>query len=235
MTAGGESVVATYPASWPSSPAFRRRFYAVVRALIAGFAAVYWRLEVEGAERLPATGAFILAPVHRSNIDTPVLSTLTRRYMRYLGKQEMWKYGWSAWLWDTLGAFPVKRDSVDREAMRHCQQALQQGEPLVVYAEGTRRATPVVEDLFDGAAHLALRTGAPIIPVGIGGSARAMPRGARFLRPVKVCVVVGEPIIPQVPEPGRSPSRRAVKELTARLAAELQVVFDEARLRAGDR
>ncbi|MFP5372209.1 MAG: lysophospholipid acyltransferase family protein [Actinomycetes bacterium] len=235
MSRAGDVVVATYPASWPSSPAFRRRFYAVVRGLIAGFAAVYWRLEVDGAGRLPATGAFILAPVHRSNIDTPIMSTLTHRYMRYLGKEEMWKYRWSAWLWDTLGAFPVKRDSVDREAMRQCREALEAGEPLVVYPEGTRRSSPVVEDLYDGAAHLALRTGAPVIPVGIGGSLRAMPRGAKFLRPVKVCVVVGEPILPEVPEPGRSPSRRTVKELTERIGAELQVVYDDARIRAGDR
>ena len=226
--------MASYPASWPSSPEFRRRFYAVVRGGIAGFAAVYWRLEVEGADRLPASGPFILAPVHRSNIDTPIMSTLTPRYMRYLGKEEMWKYGWSAWLWDTLGAFPVRRDTVDREAMRQCRLALEAGEPLVIYAEGTRRTSPVVEDLYDGAAHLALRTGAPILPVGIGGSARAMPRGAKFFRPVKVCVVVGEPLVPEVPEPGHTPSRRAVKELTQRLATELQAVFDEARVRAGD-
>lgn len=228
------SVVASYPATWPSSPAFRRRFYAVVRGLIAGFAAVYWRLDVDGAERLPSTGAFILAPVHRSNIDTPIMATLTRRYMRYLGKEEMWKYGWSAWLWDTLGAFPVRRDTVDRDAMRKCRLALEAGEPLVVYAEGTRRATPVVENLYDGAAHLALRTGAPIFPVGIGGTTRAMPKGAKLFRPVKVSVVVGEAIVPDVSEPGRTPSRRAVKELTERLTAELQAVYDEARLRAGD-
>jgi 1-acyl-sn-glycerol-3-phosphate acyltransferase len=218
----------------PASPAVARCVYAVVRGLIAGFAAVYWRLRVEGAERLPATGAFILAPVHRSNIDTPILSTLTRRYMRYLGKEEMWKYGWSAWLWDTLGAFPVQREKVDREALRQCQAALEAGEPLVVYAEGTRRASPVVEDLFDGAAHLALRTGAPIFPVGIGGSARAMPRGAKFFRPVRVCVVVGEAIHPEVPEPGRRVPRRAVKELTDRLGKELQVVLDQARINAGE-
>lgn len=218
----------------PASPAVARRVYAVVRGAIAVFAKVYWRLRVEGAERLPDTGAFILAPVHRSNIDTPIMATLTRRYMRYLGKEEMWKYGWSAWLWDTLGAFPVQRDKVDREAMRKCTAALEAGEPLVVYAEGTRRTSPVVEDLFDGAAHLALRTGAPIFPVGIGGSARAMPRGAKFFRPVRVCVVVGEAIHPEMPEAGHRVSRRAVKELTERLGRELQVVLDQARVNAGD-
>ncbi len=218
----------------PASPAVARRVYAVVRGLIAGFAKVYWRLGVEGAERLPASGGFILAPVHRSNIDTPIMATLTRRYMRYLGKEEMWKYGWSAWLWDTLGAFPVQRDKVDREALRQCRAALERGEPLVVFAEGTRRDSPAVGELFDGAAHLALSTRVPIFPVGIGGSTRAMPRGARFFRPVKVCVVVGEAISPEAPEPGRRVSRRAVKELTERLGKELQAVHDQARINAGD-
>ncbi len=218
----------------PASPAVARRFYAVVRGGIAVFAKGYWRLRVDGAERLPATGAFILAPVHRSNIDTPILATLTRRYMRYLGKEEMWKYGWSAWLWDTLGAFPVQRDKVDREAMRQCEAALRAGQPLVVYAEGTRRTSPVIEDLFDGAAHLALRTGAPIFPVGIGGSARAMPRGAKFFRPAKVCVVVGEALYPEMPEPGHRVPRRVVRELTERLGKELQVVLDRARINAGE-
>ena len=219
----------------PASPAARRRIYALVRGLIAGFARVYWRLRVDGAERLPATGAFILAPVHRSNVDTPIMSTLTHRYMRYLGKEQMWKYGWSGWLWDTLGAFPVRRESVDREAMRQSLQALLDGEPLVVFPEGTRRDGPVIGELYDGAAHLALRAGVPIIPVGIGGSVRAMPKGARMLRPSKIWVVVGEPLVPDPAQPGRRPSRPAVREHSQRLRKELQAVFDEARIRAGDR
>ncbi len=212
----------------------RPRFYMVVRALIAGFARIYWRFGVDGAEHLPREGAFILAPVHRSNIDTPLMSTLIHRPMRYLGKLEMWKYGWSAWLWDSLGAFPVQRDTVDRDAMRKCIEALRRGEPLVVFPEGTRRSGPVVDDLYDGAASLALRTGVPIVPVGIGGSERAMPRGKRLLRPVRVRAVVGPPLLPEATEEGRSTSRRAIKALTERLHTELQAAFDRARVRAGD-
>ncbi|MDP8987598.1 MAG: 1-acyl-sn-glycerol-3-phosphate acyltransferase [Actinomycetota bacterium] len=211
----------------------RPRFYMAVRALIAGFGRLYWRFGVDGAEHLPREGAFILAPVHRSNIDTPLMSTLIERPMRYLGKQEMWKYGWSAWLWDSLGAFPVQRDTVDRDAMRKCVEALRRGEPLVVFPEGTRRSGPVVEDLYDGAASLALRTGVPIVPVGIGGSEGAMPRGTRLLRPVRVRAVVGPPLLPEVTEEGRSASRRAIKALTEQLRTELQARFDEARVRAG--
>lgn len=211
----------------------RPRFYMFVRALIAGFARLYWRFGVDGAEHLPRRGAFVLAPVHRSNIDSPLMSTLVDRPMRYLGKEEMWKYGWSAWLWDSLGAFPVQRDVVDRDAMRKCVEALRRGEPLVVFAEGTRRSGPVVESLYDGAASLALRTGVPIVPVGIGGSERAMPRGTRLLRPVRVRAVVGAPLFPEVTEEGRSTSRRAIKALTEQLRGELQAVFDAAQVRAG--
>lgn len=218
----------------PASPPVARRIYAVVRAAIAGFARFYWRLQVDGAERLPAEGPFILAPVHRSNIDTPIMATLTHRYMRYLGKQEMWKYRWSAWLWDTLGAFPVQRDRVGREAMRQCKQALERGEPLVVFPEGTRRDSPIVGEVFAGAAHLALGTGAPVIPVGIGGSSRAMPKGSKLFRPVRVCVVVGEPIVPEMASPGHRPSRRAVKALSLEIHQALQAVYDEARIKAGE-
>jgi hypothetical protein len=61
-----------------------------------------------------------------------------------------------------------------------------------------------------------------------------MPRGAKFFRPAKVCVVVGEALYPEMPEPGHRVSRRVVRELTERLAKELQVVLDRARINAGD-
>jgi 1-acyl-sn-glycerol-3-phosphate acyltransferase len=76
---------------------------------------------------------------------------------------------------------------------------------------------------------VAVRTGVPIIPVGIGGSEGAMPKGARMLRPVKVSIVVGPPLFPPPREEGGRGSRRQVHELTGRLHAELQRVFDQAQ------
>jgi 1-acyl-sn-glycerol-3-phosphate acyltransferase len=67
--------------------------------------------------------------------------------------------------------------------------------------------------------------------VGIGGSERAQPKGSRFIKPVKVHVVVGEPLVPRPAEGGRATSRRAVKELSGLLQAELQALFDEAEAR----
>jgi 1-acyl-sn-glycerol-3-phosphate acyltransferase len=206
----------------------QRAWYAFVRALIFGFSKVFWRLRLEGTEHIPAEGPFILSPVHRSNIDTPLVSAVTRRELRYMGKDTMWKYGWSAWFFTSLGGFPVHRGTADREALKKCVAVLEGGEPLVLFPEGTRRSGPVVDEVFDGAAYVALRTGAPIVPVGIGGSERAMPKGARFLRPVKLRMVVGEPLHPPVTEGGTRAPRRAVRELTKELKGRLQVLFDEA-------
>lgn len=207
-------------------------FYAVVRAILAGFSRLFWRLTVEGREHLPADGPFILSPVHRSNIDTPLAACVTTRKMRFMGKKEMWKIAPLGRVFTALGAFPVARGTADREALRTCIDVLKTGQPLVLFPEGTRRSGPVVEDLFDGAAYVAVKAGVPIVPVGIGGSEGAMPKGAKFIKPVKVHMIIGEPIAPPMGEGGRL-SRTAVRDLTATLRDDLQRLYDEAQRRAG--
>jgi 1-acyl-sn-glycerol-3-phosphate acyltransferase len=206
--------------------------YRFVRAIVVGFCRLFWRITVEGKANVPASGPFILSPVHRSNIDTPLVAAVTKRRLRYMGKQEMWKYKVSALFFTTMGGFPVNRGAADREALRKCIEVIDGGEPLVVFPEGTRRSGPVVEDMFEGAAYVATKTGAPIVPVGIGGSEPAMPKGAKFIKPVKVHMIIGPPIYPEQGEKGKAP-RRAVRELNERLRAELQRLFDEAQKKAG--
>ena len=213
---------------------FQLWFYKVARAVLAGFCYTFWRARFEGREYVPRSGAFVLSPVHRSNIDTPLMGCVTRRRMHFLGKDSMWKYGWSAWLFTSLGAIPIRRGGADREALRACEAAVRAGEPVVIFPEGTRKTGPAVEEIFEGAAFVALRTGVPIVPVGIGGSEAAKPRGTRLLRPVKIRVVIGPPFYPAARQSGQRVARREVSELTDRLHAELQRLFDQARKAAAD-
>jgi 1-acyl-sn-glycerol-3-phosphate acyltransferase len=206
--------------------------YQVVRALIALVSRAYWRLTVEGRENVPATGAFVLAPVHRSFIDFALVSGVTRRRMRYMGKDSLWKVSLFAKFISALGAFPVRRGAADREALRRSIEVVEGGEPLVLFPEGTRRFGPTIEHLFDGAAYVATRAGVPVVPVGIGGSERAMQKGKKLPRPVKIHIVVGKPLHPPVNAGGRG-SRRAVRELTEQLHVELQRLFEEAEEKAG--
>jgi 1-acyl-sn-glycerol-3-phosphate acyltransferase len=213
--------------SWASMLTYR-----VVRSLVCWFTQAFTRMRIDGREHLPSTGAYILAPIHRSYVDTPIVACVTSRRIRFMGKQEMWKYPSLGWLFSALGAFPVNRGTADREALARSIQVLEAGEPLVLFPEGERKDGPRVHPLFDGAAYVAARAGVQIVPVGIGGSARVMPRHAKMIHPKKVHVVIGEPIAVEVGESGRPP-RRAIAEASERLSAELQRLFDLAEARVG--
>lgn len=207
-----------------------RAFYQLVRTLVAGFCRVWLRISVRGAEHVPRNGAFVLAPVHRSNMDTPIAACVTRRRLRYMGKDSLWKRQPARWLLSALGGFPVTRGSADREALKRCIDVLQAGEPLVLFPEGERKSGPLVQPLYDGAAYVAAKAGVPIVPVGIGGSERVMPKGSKFIYPRKVRVIVGAPLPPPEPGPSGRVPRDAVRKLSNELHATLQELYDSVSL-----
>jgi len=202
--------------------------YTVCRTVVCGFTQIYTRMSIEGRQHLPPTGAYVLAPVHRSYVDTPITACVTRRRIRFMGKDSMWKYPAFGSLISALGAFPVSRGTADREALQRCVAVLAAGEPLVLFPEGERKDGPVVQPLLDGAAYIASKAGVSIIPVGIGGSDRVMPRGAKFVFPRKVRVLIGAPIVAEAGPTGRV-SRSAVQAVSAELHSELQRLYDEVR------
>lgn len=220
--------------TWLGPPSLLTRVsYAAVRGLIKAVAVLFGRVRIVGADRIPASGAFVLAPVHRSNVDFALTSLVTRRPMRYMGKDTIWKSRPLGRFVSMLGAFPVHRGSADRESLRVTIEVIEGGSPVVVFPEGTRRSGPVVEDLFDGPAYVSLKTGVPVIPMGIGGSEAMMPKGARMLRPSKLTLVVGDPIDPPPRTEGGRVPRSAVRDLTARLQRDIQDLFDEAQRLSG--
>ena len=217
-----------------------RRMSALDRVAYRFFWSLLWlvckawfRFRVVGKQNLPAEEAYILAPVHRSYLDTPVGGMVTARRQRFLGKESLWRNRAAGRFLTIVGGFPVERGTADRAALRACQEVLERGEPMVMFPEGTRQHGPVVDpDLMHaGPAFVAARAGVPIVPLGIAGTDHAMPGGSMLIRPVRVVMVVGEPIRPPEVD-GRIP-RRMVDELTERLRVGLQGCFDEAQRLAG--
>ena len=209
-----------------------RTFYKFVCFIVTVFCRTYMRMTIEGRENIPSHGAFVLAPVHRSYIDTPIASGCTRRRMRFMGKDSLWKKQPFRWILSALGSFPVTRGSADREAILRCIKVLEGGEPLVLFPEGERKEGPIVQPLFDGAAYVACKAGVPIVPVGIGGSELVMGKRHKVPHPRKVHVIIGRPLpVPRAVD-GRMP-RSAVKETSALLHTELQRLFDQAQTRVG--
>ncbi len=229
----------------------------VARAIAVGVSRAYLPGRVTGRENLPARGAYLVAPVHRSYVDWLIVARITgRRRLRYIAKAEIWRSKPLGRVLEALGVFPVNRAGADREALERCREVLAGGEPLVMFPEGTRRSGPLVEDLREGVAYLALRAGVPVVPIGIGGSERAMPRGRAIPRPRRVEVVIGKPMYPPSRSPARDGlpsgeegldpqaaggatrragrvSRRATREFSDEIAAGMQVVFDQAQKLAG--
>jgi len=204
-----------------------RLLYFVVRNLLWLLMLVWMRVRVTGRHNVPTSGAFILAPIHRSAADIPLASLAVHRRVRFMGKDALWKKRPVGMFISALGGFPVTRGSADLEALKRCIAVLDNGEPLVMFPEGTRQQGPTVHRLFDGAAYVALKAGVPIVPVGIGGSEHVMRKGSRSIRSQRCRVVVGAPIHPPDTS-GRAP-RDVVAAVTAQLADSLQRAFDQAR------
>lgn len=205
-----------------------RIMYRLVAAFARFLCVILWRLEVSGKENLPKDGPFIVAPVHRSYVDFLIVGVSVGRVSRYLAKNSLWKYGIPGRILTFGGAIPVERNKLDRNALRLASAAIETGDPLVVFPEGERRDGPIVTEIFDGPAWLAARHRVPIVPVGIAGSDRVMPRGAKFIRRGKIKVIIGEPLLPDVPETGRPP-RAAITQLTGETQSAIQRLYDEAQ------
>lgn len=212
------------PAASASVSTAERRLWTGVRSIVVPICRLYFRVTWSDTENMPETGPVIIAPVHRSNVDTVLVPMLFRRRVRFLGKASMWKIALIGKLFTRMGAIKVERGTADREAIKLCVEALRGGEPVVVYPEGRRKEGPVVEELFDGVAWLAARTQSVIVPIGIGGSQLAMGRDDRFPKPKRVHLIVGQPI-----SPPPSTARSGLRACTAELQTELQRLFDAAQ------
>ena len=95
-----------------------RTFYQFARLTFIIFGRLFWRVSVEGQDNVPTDRPYVVSPVHRSNIDTILMAFVSKRHMRYMAKDSLWRYRWSARVITALGGFPVNRDTADRDALR---------------------------------------------------------------------------------------------------------------------
>jgi 1-acyl-sn-glycerol-3-phosphate acyltransferase len=179
----------------------------------------YYRIEVDGADVVPAAGPLILAANHDSFVDIPLLGVVTPRRVWFMGKDELFRSRFGRWFFHALGGFPVRRDRNDLEAIRAGISVLRWGGVLAMYPEGTRAVQLL--PFLHGAAWMALVTEAPIVPVRIIGTAESMPPGSVLPRPSEVRVRFGEPFRPGLEREPRARLARA-RGLTLELRREVE-------------
>ena len=151
-------------------------------------------LKVVGAENVPKTGPVIIAPVHVSHIDPPLVGCCCPRRLRFMAKEELFKVFFLGPLIRSLGAFPVKRGEGDLGAIRLTIEELRAGHAVLMFPEGTRGDGVTLNPIQAGMAMLAKRSEALIVPIGIAGSNKMLPRGKSRLHRARVTVVFGEPL-----------------------------------------
>jgi 1-acyl-sn-glycerol-3-phosphate acyltransferase len=182
--------------------------YGQVRRAFGGLVRTIYRLEVVGADHIPFSGPAVIASNHESFLDGIILGAAISRDLRFVAKAELWRFRLLAWILDGLGAVPVDRSHFDFSALAKVLQALITGEAVVIFPQGGVRGH---RPWHRGAAHVALVTGAPLVPVHLIGTARALSRG-RIGFP-KLRVIVGEPM--KVAQAPADPA--AATQLTKRL------------------
>lgn len=173
-------------------------------------------------QNVPREGA-ILAGNHVSYLDPALLWCAVPRPVHFVAKAELWGTSWFGWLLDRLWAFPVERGSADRTMITTATGLLGHGELLGMFPEGTRGATGSDElgEAHGGVAFIAIRAGVPIVPVGIAGTDRALPKGSRIPRFPRVTISCGEPVYPETFTGGRKERMQAMTtELMNRIALE---------------
>lgn len=200
-------------------------YRAVIRVARALFAALGLRIEVTGAEHVPAAGPVVVAANHTSFVDFLVvgLPAVERgRLVRFMAKESAFRAPVAGWLLRGMRHIPVDRRH-GAVAGRRALQALRRGEVVGVYPEATISSAFAVkgaQDLRRGAAHLALSTGAPLVPIAHWGVHRVFTVGPRvsLRRGHAVLVTVGAPVVPDAGE--------SVDALTARLGARLDEMVE---------
>lgn len=179
----------------------RRAFYRFARIVVAIVVPLVAKLRTEGIENIPREGPVILALNHLSWLDIPLVSVRVARINHYMAKIELFSVPLLGGLMRLLGSFPVRRGESDRESLRTAEAILKAGEVLVVFPEGHRSGGAGLLPGHPGIAYVALRSGAPIVPVAVYGTEHAF-KGFR-LGPFapRVTVRFGKPF--QLEQPAR--------------------------------
>jgi 1-acyl-sn-glycerol-3-phosphate acyltransferase len=172
----------------------------LARLMLAG----QMRLRVSGLEHVPAEGPLLLVSNHLGMTDPLAICVRLRRVVRFTPKAELFEWPVIGWLARQAGAVPIRRGASDREAIRRVAGLLAAGECVLVFPEGTYTDAPdpaAMLPVKTGAALLAARSGAVVVPVGLMGTERVWnpTRGWRLWHRPRVRVVFGAPYRPVVP------------------------------------
>jgi 1-acyl-sn-glycerol-3-phosphate acyltransferase len=196
--------------------------YTFVRLILSLPTLLIYRVRAIGVENVPKRGALILAPNHFSQMDHFFVGLYLRRKVRFMAKSQMFGPPLLTYVFKHGGVFPVRRGHHDEKAIETAEIILEQGEMLLVYAEGGRSRSGKLKEVKPGIGRIALESGAPVVPVAIQGSERVR-RWKRLSFP-RVTVQFGEPLSFPTEQ---GPSRERQQEVAEQIFAPVREMYAE--------
>jgi 1-acyl-sn-glycerol-3-phosphate acyltransferase len=161
----------------------------LIHILIFPFA--WW--EIEGRENTPVRGPVLIVCNHLHLADPPIVAASIRLKCVLMAKEALFQQGWSRFWVKNFGAFPVRRNGIDREAIRQAEGWLKKGVSVIMFPEGSRSQNAQMQPALPGAAVIASRMGVPILPVGIAGTDKLNHLAWCFLHRPRITVTIGQP------------------------------------------
>lgn len=192
--------------------------YKVVRGLLK-FVFIFLGLKSEGLHNLPEKGPVILAANHVSNWDPVLVALAVKRPISFMAKAELFSNPVLAAIMRAVYAFPVKRGTADRKAIREALDVLQEGRVLGIFPEGARRKVQQDATVQAGVAMIALKSGAPVVPVACVGTDRTFPLG--WIRPL--VIRIGPPI--KLDSCAGKMNSAGLEDLSLRIMKEIQLLL----------
>jgi len=193
-------------------------------SVVSPMLGLYFRGRVYGAEHVPKTGPLIVVANHASDFDPPLLSAAVRRPVSYMAKEELFKVPVLNQAIRLYGAYPVKRGSADRSAIREALKQLEQGWAVGIFLQGTRTPDGRIPEPKIGAALIAAKAQVPLLPVSLWGTQRIFQKGSSLPRSVPLTIRVGAPIAPPP-----STDRDGLAAITTQCATEIHRLHDLGR------
>jgi 1-acyl-sn-glycerol-3-phosphate acyltransferase len=183
----------------------------------------YFRGRIYGAENVPKQGRLLVASNHASDFDPVLLSCAVRRPVAYMAKEELFQVPVLKQAITAYGAYPVKRGTGDRAAMKAAMASIESGWATGVFLDGTRTEDGRIADPKLGAAWIAAKTNSPLIPVSLWGTHEILKAG-KFPRPVPLTIRIGEVI-----DAPKTSDRAELEAITQQCANAIHALHDLGR------
>ncbi|MCJ7823165.1 MAG: 1-acyl-sn-glycerol-3-phosphate acyltransferase [Armatimonadetes bacterium] len=203
--------------------------YRLSRVFLRVLFRLYNRWEVTGREHVPASGGVLLIANHTSYADPPIVGAACLRPVNFMAKAELFRIPVLAGFIRRTHAFPVRRGSADRAALRQAIRILRAGNVLLVFPEGKRSSDGRLTDLETGAAFIALSGQAQVVPMALVGADGVLPRGRPILMPAKLRVRFGPPL-DLSDFRGQRPTRPVLQQVTDRMDVAFRDLLPPERL-----